>query len=117
MNNIIFKIKSAHATNDNDFVTINKDYSILNSINPLGVLSKTNIFIGENNSGKSRFLRSLFSTQYYSLSKDGFESFYQAIRRKLPSDPYREYSSCLEALNDFYTLKNIDAAIFFVFIC
>ena len=102
MNNIIFKIKSAHATNDNDFVTINKDYSILNSINPLGVLSKTNIFIGENNSGKSRFLRSLFSTQYYSLSKDGFESFYQAIRRKLPSDPYREYSSCLEALNDFY---------------
>lgn len=102
MNNIIFKIKSAGATNDNDFITINKDYSIINSINPLGMLSKINIFIGENNSGKSRFLRSLFSTQYYSLSKDGFESFYEAIKRKLPSDPYREYSSCIEALNDFY---------------
>ena len=42
----------------------------------LGDLSKTNVFIGENNSGKSRFLRYLFETDYYSIDDEAFEKFF-----------------------------------------
>ena len=39
---------------DSNYRFLNEDYSKLSN------LSRVNIFIGENNSGKSRFLRSLF---------------------------------------------------------
>ena len=51
---------------------INQDYNLMNHNYCFGELSKTNVFIGENNSGKSRFLRYLFKTDFYSLSDEGF---------------------------------------------
>ena len=63
-----------------DFLAqINQDYNLMNSPYCFGELSKTNVFIGENNSGKSRFLRYLFKTDFYSLSDEGFTQFINKI--------------------------------------
>lgn len=63
-----------------DFLAqINHDYNLMNSPYCFGELSKTNVFIGENNSGKSRFLRYLFKTDFYSLSDEGFTQFINKI--------------------------------------
>lgn len=102
MMNIIFKLKYTGASNNNDFLTINDDYELSGSHYPFGLLSKTNVFIGENNSGKSRFLRHLFTSQFYTITKDGVDGFYRAIINRIQINPYKNYSSYLDALNDFY---------------
>lgn len=102
MTNIIFSLKYNGASNENDFLPINKDYTFANNYYPFGLLSKTNIFIGENNSGKSRFLRHLFATQFYTISKEGMDNFLEAIKWHIPSDPYHVFSSYLEELNYIY---------------
>lgn len=58
---------------------INQDYNLMNHNYCFGELSKTNVFIGENNSGKSRFLRYLFKTDFYFLSDEGFTEFINKI--------------------------------------
>ena len=68
MINIIFKMKTDFESSPNELLSINKDYNFKDSNYGLGNLTKTNVFIGENNSGKSRFLRYLFETNYYSIS-------------------------------------------------
>lgn len=102
MKNIIFSLKYNGASNENDFLPINKDYTFANNYYPFGLLSKTNIFIGENNSGKSRFLRHLFSTRFYSISKEGMDNFLESIKWHIPNDPYHVFSSYLEELNYIY---------------
>ena len=102
MINIIFNLKSTSATNENDLISINQDYVFRNNDCAFGSLSKTNIFIGENNSGKSRFLRHLFANEFYSISKGDFAKFYVAIKGEYLLDPFKSYSSCLDLLNDFY---------------
>lgn len=108
MINIIFKIKSIDPSNDNCFLPINIDYKLSYNSYHFGSLSKTNIFIGENNSGKSRFLRHLFSLQLQAISKERFKKFSDSIQWDLPEDPYRQYCSHLEAFDDFY--KKIGSA-------
>ena len=47
------------------------DYNVSDGRKLLNNLSKINIFIGENNSGKSRFLRTIFSNNRYKIVDDG----------------------------------------------
>lgn len=67
---------------------INQDYNLMNSPYCFGELSKTNVFIGENNSGKSRFLRYLFKTDFYSLSDEDFTQFINKIDQIIRSNRY-----------------------------
>lgn len=67
---------------------INQDYNLMNSPYCFGELSKTNVFIGENNSGKSRFLRYLFKTDFYYLSDEGFTQFINKIDQIIRSNRY-----------------------------
>ena len=70
MISVIFKAKTSFDSSPNNLLPINNDYSFKDSNYGFGNLSKTNVFIGENNSGKSRFLRYLFETNYYSISNE-----------------------------------------------
>lgn len=72
---LIFKAKERFHSSPNSLLPINNDYNFIDSNCCFGTLSKTNIFIGENNSGKSRFLRHLFETDFYAISDERFVEF------------------------------------------
>ena len=76
MINIIYKMKTDFESSPNELLLINQDYNFKNSFCGFGTLSKTNVFIGENNSGKSRFLRYLFETSFHSISEEQFDKFF-----------------------------------------
>lgn len=80
----------------NFLVQINKDYNLMNHNYCFGELSKTNVFIGENNSGKSRFLRYLFKTDFHSLSYENFKKFFNEMNYNIT--PYGNYG----IIYDFY---------------
>lgn len=80
---------------------INQDYNLMNHPYCFGELSKTNVFIGENNSGKSRFLRYLFKTDFYSLSDEGFTKFINKIDQIISSNRYSN------AIYDAYYTKSL----------
>ena len=84
MLNVIFKTTTSFNSGPNELMPINEDYSLNKCA--FGDLSKTNIFIGENNSGKSRFLRSLFVDNFHSLDSKNintiFEDHIQHLRTK-----------------------------------
>lgn len=69
---------------------INKDYNLMNHSYCFGELSKTNVFIGENNSGKSRFLRYLFKTDFNFLSNEDLNKFFDEMNHSIT--PYGNYS-------------------------
>lgn len=102
MMNLIFKPRSSFDTSPNALLTINDDYVSSGSSCVFGDFSKTNVFIGENNSGKSRFLRYLFETNYYSMTKEKFDQLFFATK----SDVYRNYdnipNSNIECFNNIY---------------
>ena len=75
MMDIIFKVKENFNTSPNALISLHKDYDFVGCNLVFGELSKTNIFIGENNSGKSRFLRNLFSTSFSYIVKDDVSLF------------------------------------------
>lgn len=79
---------------------INQDYNLLNHPYYFGELSKTNVFIGENNSGKSRFLRYLFETDWYSLNEKSLEQFFIEMDRFIDSYGSR---GCLNPMYRFYS--------------
>lgn len=80
-----------------DFLAqINQDYNLMNHNYCFGELSKTNVFIGENNSGKSRFLRYLFKTDFHSLSYENFKKFFNEMNYNIT--PYGNYG----IIYDFY---------------
>ena len=56
-------------------IPINNNYTYKGSNIAFGPVSKINIFIGENNSGKSRFLRHLYKTSFYGFSNEGYGKF------------------------------------------
>lgn len=62
---------------------ITKQYQTEDEDNNLNNLSKINIFIGPNNSGKSRFMRDLFITKeiVYSYKQLGFELLYKEFEK------------------------------------
>ena len=76
-----------------------KEYVFCDDSVVCGGFSKTNVFIGENNSGKSRFLRCLFSTNYYIMSYENFEDFYKDISSKI-SQLKIPFASPLKTFND-----------------
>ncbi|MDY4016151.1 MAG: ATP-binding protein [Bacilli bacterium] len=82
------------------FTQINQDYNLLNHPYYFGELSKTNVFIGENNSGKSRFLRYLFETDWYSLNEKSLEQFFIEMDRFIDSYGSR---GCLNPIYRFYS--------------
>ena len=89
---------------------INQDYNLMNHNYCFGELSKTNVFIGENNSGKSRFLRYLFKTDFYSLSDEGFTEFINKIDQIIRSNRYSNaiydtlYTESLSNKEKFYKI-------------
>ena len=79
MIDLIYKMKAkTFETNENALIHVHEDYKF--NYEAFGGLSKINIFIGENNSGKSRFLRKLFSEDFYGISNDQFINIYQETR-------------------------------------
>lgn len=102
MISVIFKAKTSFDSSPNNLLPINNDYSFKDSNCGFGNLSKTNVFIGENNSGKSRFLRYLFETNYYSISNEQFDKFFTDTK----SDVYGHYDiipeSNIEKFNKVY---------------
>ena len=82
MFNIIFKAENSFNTSPNKLVNLNNDYAFSDNPHAYGNFSKTNIFIGENNSGKSRFLRFLYTADYYEMSTLNFDDFFTHIKKQ-----------------------------------
>lgn len=60
--------------NENNSLEQPSNYNLIDPKYGFGMLSKTNVFIGANNSGKSRFLRLLYSNNFYATNKGKFRS-------------------------------------------
>lgn len=75
MKNIIFNTIITCNSSSNSLLEINNDYNIYPKFG-FGLLSKTNVFIGANNSGKSRFLRYLYSNSFQILDYITFSTNY-----------------------------------------
>ena len=107
MVNVIFKTKASFGTGPNDLIPINNDYSLVDNKCAFGDLSKTNIFIGENNSGKSRFLRCLFKDVFFSLDSEGIEKTFSKYESYLKNAESINQSVGLSKLNLIYSdIKN-----------
>lgn len=71
-------------------------FSILNSERRLGKLSKINVFVGENNSGKSRFIRQLALVEKLTF-----------VPRESTEELERARSECLSAIDDAFKRHRI----------
>ena len=80
MINVIFNMKSEFHRMPNELIPLNNEYNLNNEAYALGSLSKVNIFIGENNSGKSRFLRHLFRNNFLSIDNEGIDKLYNCMK-------------------------------------
>lgn len=92
---------TGHSASSSTLTQINQDYNLMNHNYCFGELSKTNVFIGENNSGKSRFLRYLFKTNFHSLSAENFKQFINEIDQIISSNRYSN------AIYDTYYTKSL----------
>ena len=99
---VVFKTKASFGTGPNELIPINKDYSLIGNECACGDLSKTNIFIGENNSGKSRFLRYLFKDSFFSLNSEGIEKLLIDYRSYLKEPENFNERECLSTFNFIY---------------
>lgn len=88
MLDIIFKMQKGFDDSPNTLLPIDSNYNFMGSCCAFGNLSKSNIFIGENNSGKSRFLRSLFAKDFYGIDIINFKKFFSDIKGSV----YQSYS-------------------------
>ncbi len=105
MINFLFSIDADQFDYAKDLVPINKDYVFKSSNIAFGPISKINIFIGENNSGKSRFLRHLYRTSFYGFSNDGYKNFYNSIRSELrTTNPYYKIKFGIKDFNYIYDI-------------
>ena len=103
MINFLFSTNANQLDNSKGLFFINKDYVFKSSNMAFGPISKINIFIGENNSGKSRFLRHLYRTSFYGLSNDGYKSFYSSIRSELRiTNPYYKIKFGIKDIDYIY---------------
>ena len=103
MFNIIFKTENNFHTSSNKLVNLNNDYAFCDSPYAYGNFSKTNIFIGENNSGKSRFLRFLYSSNYYEMSTTHFDEFFTHIKQRVNNQSFVSLNCRLNTFIDIYT--------------
>ena len=102
MMNIIFKMKTNFDSSPNNLLPMHNDYYFKDSNYGFGNLSKTNVFIGENNSGKSRFLRYLFETNFYSISNDMFNKFFNDTKKGVYAALDTIPNSNIEKFNKIY---------------
>ena len=102
-----FKLANSFNTHPNQLIEVNRDYNY--DKHCFGKLSKTNVFIGENNSGKSRFLRTLYSSDFYAMTDDAMNMVYSNFDEKFVYGPYVVVpESPIEKFNDLY--KKVDAS-------
>ena len=113
MKNIIFNTSNNYDNSENSLIEINKDYNILYSKFGFGLLSKTNVFIGANNSGKSRFLRYLYSIDFNMIAswwfRKRFSMMYNDILNVFNTDHYfvnSPYMFNRYGEGDFYAVLN-----------
>lgn len=111
MFNIIFKIKNSFNTYPNELDKICPDYKFCDDSVMYGMFSRINVFIGENNSGKSRFLRALFSSKYYEMTYDDLEKFYDDISDAVPEEKLISTSPLIKFNNIYHSidLRNINS--------
>ena len=83
MINVIFKMKNHFNHYPNELIPVNNQYFFNENNYSAGSFSRTNIFIGENNSGKSRFLRYLFQNDFLTIDDENIEKFYSTVRQYL----------------------------------
>ena len=102
MMDIIFKMEKSFDNSPNALLPFDSNYNFKGSCCAFGKLSKSNIFIGENNSGKSRFLRSLFAKDFYGIDINNFKKFFSEIK----SFVYQSYNiipeTDIEKFNEIY---------------
>ena len=107
MINVILKTKTNFNIGPNELIPINDDYSLNGSEYAFGDLSKTNIFIGENNSGKSRFLRCLFKDSFYSLDSQTIEKIFKDYEKEFKNPkPFNEKTSLSKFSFVYNEIKN-----------
>lgn len=111
MFNIIFKIKNSFNTYPNELDKICPDYKFCDDSVMYGMFSRINVFIGENNSGKSRFLRALFSSKYYEMTYDDLKKFYDDISDAVPEEKLISTSPLIKFNNIYHSidLRNINS--------
>ena len=102
MISIIFKMKTGFRNSPNELIPINNDYEFKGSKCAFGNLSKTNIFIGENNSGKSRFLRELFQKDFYAIDNKETNDIFKELDPSLTSFNSFEITSPISEFNSLY---------------
>lgn len=66
----IFKLEKEFSQHPNSYLEIHPEYLIKQTQFAFGQLAKTNVFIGANNSGKSRFLRFLYTSDFYAIGHE-----------------------------------------------
>lgn len=103
MKSVFFKMETGFNYSPNKLIPVNDEYTFKGSDNSLGSFSKTNIFIGENNSGKSRFLRHLFSGEYYSISNEEINKLYDTLKHNIAHPQKFEEKSALDKFNFLYS--------------
>lgn len=96
MFNSIFKIKNSFNAYPNELDKICPDYKFCDDSAMYGKFSRMNVFIGENNSGKSRFLRALFSSRYFEMTYDNWNKFYADILGVVTEEKLTSASSITE---------------------
>lgn len=108
----IFQIGYDYNAHTEEFDKINNEYKFCNDFVMYGDFSKINVFIGENNSGKSRFLRSLFSSNYDEISHKCFDDIYAAMADAI-SQKGLDSLPPLQAVNDICKSLNDGKCNFF----
>lgn len=102
MINFLFKTDAEQFDYAKNLIPINQNYTFQGSNVVFGPISKINIFIGENNSGKSRFLRHLYRTSFYGFSNEGYRELYQSTKGHLRFGPYYKMKYDINEFNQIY---------------
>ena len=105
MKSILFNVERFEI-NPNKLESINKDYNFYENDFCFGILSKINVFIGENNSGKSRFLRSLFSKPFMLLEDNKFNIFFTQHKKSIYTNFHEEEVQILKFIDTYKALGN-----------
>lgn len=102
MIDLILKVKNDFNFYPNELLPINSQYILKDRACAFGVLSKTNIFIGENNSGKSRFLRYLFQNDFWCIDSKGVDNLFLSLKKSLRNIDFFKDEDCLSKLIFLY---------------
>lgn len=102
MFNIIYKPEKSYNCSPNSLLTLNGLYNFCDNNSILGEFSKINVFIGENNSGKSRFLRFLYSSDYRIMTEIEFGKFYDEMEQRIHQCKLERKNSNVKTFNDIY---------------